>query len=139
LQTAFHHLRSLIAANAGADVGSLIAQAIDCMVQPGADNDFHHWVQRLDLQLGHADAGHAIALLNHVAKDATGVRPETLLATLEQRMPNVLPEEAKGAFINLRDILERDAYWWPDVSLGHKRYRFRLEPLRLWWLRRDTL
>lgn len=139
LQTAFNHLRKLIADNAATGVSELIEQALDIMVQPGSDNDFHHWARRLEQQLERGDAGHALALLNLAARDPMGVRPETLLAELEQRMPHALPEDARRAFTNLRDILERDAYWWPDLGSGTKRYRFRLEPLRRWWLRRDTL
>lgn len=139
LQTAFHHLRSLKAANPTGTMASLIDEAINTMVQPGADNDFHHWEQRLDLQLTHNDAAHARAMLKLAAQDPLGAKPEMLLAALEARMSNSTQEEARRAFINLRDILERDAYWWPDLSSGLKRYRFRLEPLRRWWLRRDTL
>ena len=54
-------------------------------------------------------------------------------------MRNATAEESMRAFVILRDILQRDAYWWPDESSGHKRYRFRLEPLRRWWLRRNSL
>lgn len=139
LQAAFHHLRDLIASNAAASTADLIEQAIDRLVQPGADNDFHHWAGRLSQQLSPADAGHSLALLNLAARDPNGARAENLLATLEERMPNATAEDARRTFINLRDILQRDAYWWPDESLGAKRYRFRLEPLRRWWLRRDTL
>ena len=139
IQAAFHHLRTLLAADATATAAELIEQAIDKLVQPGADNDFHHWEARLTQQLNTADAGHALALLNRAARDPAGVRPETLLTGLEERMPNATPEEAKRTFIHLRDILQRDAYWWPDESSGARRYRFRLEPLRRWWLRRDTL
>lgn len=139
LQAAFHHLRDLIASDAAASPASLIEQAIDRLVQPGADNDFHHWEGRLSQQLTSADAGHSLALLNLAAHDPNGARAENLLAALEGRMPNATAEEARRTFINLRDILQRDAYWWPDESSGAKRYRFRLEPLRRWWLRRDTL
>lgn len=139
LQAAFHHLRSLTAAQPASAIGDLIDEAVGMMVQPGADNDFHHWEQRLDLQLTHNDAAHARAMLKEAAQDPLGARPEVMLAALESRMPNSTPDEARRIFINLRDILERDAYWWPDLSQGHKRYRFRLEPLRRWWLRRDTL
>lgn len=139
IQAAFHHLRTLLAADAKATAAELIEQAINKLVQPGADNDFHHWQDRLRQQLSPADAGHALALLNRAARDPVGVRPETLLTGLEERMPNATPEEAKRTFIRLRDILQRDAYWWPDESSGARRYRFRLEPLRRWWLRRDTL
>ena len=54
-------------------------------------------------------------------------------------MPHATREEALQKFVELRDILERDAYWWPDESTCQKRYRFRLEPLRRWWVRRNSL
>ncbi|MCK9388550.1 MAG: ATP-binding protein [Sulfuritalea sp.] len=139
LQSAFHHLRDFMASNSTASPASLIEQAIDRLVQPGADNDFHHWAGRLSVQLCRADADHALALLNLAARDPGGARAENLLAVLEGRMTNVAAEEARRTFIRLRDILQRDAYWWPDDSSGVRRYRFRLEPLRRWWLRRDTL
>jgi hypothetical protein len=139
LQCVFHHLRVLIRANPAADASSLIEPAIDKLLQPGADNDFHHWEQRLTLQLGPADADLALTLLNQAARDPAGARAETLLATLEQGLPNATAEAARRRFIRLRDILQRDAYWWPDDSSGARRYRFRLEPLRRWWQRRDTL
>lgn len=139
LQATFHHLRSLIGANPGASAASLIEQAMDKLVQPGADNDFHHWQGRLSQQLSRADADHTQAMLNLAARDPSGARPESLLAALEERMGEATTEQARRTFIRLRDILQRDAYWWPDESSGAKRYRFRLEPLRRWWLRRDTL
>ena len=139
LQATFHHLRSLIGAKPGASAASLIEQAMDRLVQPGADNDFHHWQGRLSQQLSRADADHALAMLNLAARDPSGARPESLLAALEERMGEATTEEARRTFIRLRDILQRDAYWWPDESSGARRYRFRLEPLRRWWLRRDTL
>lgn len=139
LQTAFHHLRSLMAAHPGSGASTLIDAAVEIMVQPGSDNDFHHWIARLEQQLDHASAAHAIALLHVAANDVLGARPEALLHIIEERLPHLLPEDARRIFVNLRDILERDAYWWPDVSSGSKRYRFRLEPLRRWWIRRNAL
>lgn len=139
LQIAFHHLRTLLSERPDTALKELIDEAIDTMVQPGMDNDFHHWEQRLDMQLSRNDAAHARAILKLAAQDPLGAKPETLLAVIESRMPNEPQEDAQRVFINLRDILERDAYWWPDASSGAKRYRFRLEPLRRWWLRRNTL
>lgn len=139
LQATFHHLRSLLASSPEAKPAELIEQAIDKLIQPGSDNDFHHWASRLSLQLSRIDADHAQAMLNAAARDPNGARPENLLAVLEQRMAHAPTDEARTTFIRLRDILLRDAYWWPDESTGQKRYRFRLEPLRRWWLRRDTL
>jgi hypothetical protein len=139
LQAAFHHLRVLMGQTPTAQATLLIDQAIEKMVQPGGDNDFHHWEKRLTIQLPSADAAHCLALLNLAATDPQGIRAENLLAALQERLPQTTTEEAKQVFINLRDILQRDAYWWPDDSAGHRRYRFRLEPLRRWWLRRNTL
>lgn len=139
LQATFNHLRGLIAAEVNAKPATLIEQAIDRLVQPGFDNDFHHWEQRLFQQLCAADAEHARVLLDLAARDPAGARAENLLAELQGRMLNSRPDEARRVFINLRDILERDAYWRADESSGAKRYRFRLEPLRRWWLRRNTL
>jgi len=139
LQMAFHHLRVLMAEHPDDNPASLIEQAIDIMVQPGADNDFHYWEKRITIQLSKADADHALTLLNLAARDPIGMRAEALLAKLQERMSNATPDEAKRTFIRLRDILLRDAYWWAEETSGVKRYRFRLEPLRRWWLRRDTL
>ena len=139
LQLAFNHLRSLMMEAPGILAGELIEQAIDKLVQPGGDNDFHHWEGRLAIQLSGADASHCMALLTLAARTTSGARAESLLVELQGRMPNATAEEALRAFVILRDILQRDAYWWPDESSGHKRYRFRLEPLRRWWLRRNSL
>ena len=139
LQLAFNHLRSLMVAAPDRKAGELIEQAIDKLVQPGGDNDFHHWEGRLTIQLSPADANHCLALLTLAARTSDGARAESLFAELQGRMPNATEEEALRAFVILRDILQRDAYWWPDESTGAKRYRFRLEPLRRWWLRRNSL
>lgn len=139
LQMAFHHLRALISDHPDDSPAKLIDQAIDIMIQTDNDNDFHHWEGRLTIQLSKADAGHALALLNLAARDPAGARAENLLDIVQERMNNATPEDAKKTFIRLRDILLRDAYWWAEETAGVKRYRFRLEPLRRWWLRRDTL
>lgn len=139
LQLAFNHLRSLMLAAPERKAGELIEQAIDKLVQPGGDNDFHYWQDRLKIQLSLSDANHCLALLIVAAQTTDGARAESLLAELQGRMPNASAEEALRAFVILRDILQRDAYWWPDESTGAKRYRFRLEPLRRGWLRRNSL
>lgn len=139
LQIAFHHLRELIAEHPDDSPASLIDRVIDIMIQADNDNDFHHWEKRLTIQLSKADAEHALALLNLAAQTPVGARAEALLDILQERMSNATAEEAKKTFIRLRDILLRDAYWWAEEASGVKRYRFRLEPLRRWWLKRDTL
>lgn len=139
IQLAFSELRSQISANPGKTPVELIDAAINQMAQPGSDNDFHFWEQRLFLQLPNDQARQAIAMLTQAAATREGVRPETLLASLQESMGNVTDEEARTRFINLRDILQRDAYWTPEERDGIRRYRFVLEPLRRWWIRRNTL
>jgi hypothetical protein len=138
IQLVFNYLRQRVQAT-GRAPGELIAAAIECAVQPDTDNDFHHWEERLITQLGKVDAYRAIALLTLAAQKQAGVQPETLLAELQRHMSDYTPDEQREKFIELRDILQRDAYWWPDETSGQRRYRFRLELLRLWWVRRRKL
>jgi hypothetical protein len=139
LQFFFNKLRDLIQAQPDIGHSGLIEQAIGRMIEPGADNDFHHWEKRLAIQLCSTDSGHAMALLSHAAREPQGGNAEMLFAELEGRLPNTTKEEAVRTFIRLRDILIRDGYWLPDDSSGARRYRFCLEPLRRWWIRRSTL
>jgi len=142
LQIAFQQLRSLIAASPATPPQDLIETAIDQIIQPGvgADNDFHHWEKRLDMQLAPPLAALAKALLAQSAARPGGTRAENLLDTVQQRHPGASDDEARALFVRLRDILLRDAYWLADDSSGSGRhYRFALEPLRRWWNRRNSL
>lgn len=133
LQIAFQQLRSLIAASPATPPQDLIETAIDQIIQPGvgADNDFHHWEKRLDMQLAPPLAALAKALLAQSAARPGGTRAENLLDTVQQRHPGASDDEARALFVRLRDILLRDAYWLADDSSGSGRhYRFALEPLR---------
>lgn len=138
LQLVFNRLRQL-EASTRRPPGGLIADAIERSVQPGEDNDYHHWEQRLSLQLGVGDASHAVALLTVAAQDADGARAEALYDRLRQRMPDDGEDAQRSRFVELRDILVRDGYWGLHEAGGARRYRFRLELLRLWWLRRHRL
>jgi AAA+ ATPase superfamily predicted ATPase len=139
LQAAFNHLRTIRTAKPNANLDELVAEAVGRMSQPGADNDFHHWEQRLTIQLSIDDAEYAAFMLSEAARDPMGQLPEVIFERLGSNMQDKAPGDIKKIFVRLRDILIRDAYWWADESSGSKRYRFRLEPLRQWWLRRDTL
>lgn len=139
LQIAFQHLRGLISANPTTPTGELVEAAIKQLIEPGADNDFHHWESRLNMQLSAPLAALAKALLNQSATFPRGTRAENLLATVQQRHPQATDDEARALFVRLRDILLRDAYWLVDDSSGARHYRFALEPLRRWWNRRNSL
>jgi len=139
IQFAFSQLRQLMAAEHGAPLPGLIDRAIDNMAQPGIDNDFHYWEERLFLQLPKTHAQHAVALLTLAAAQREGARPESLLAALQGRLPDATDDEARALLLQLRDILQRDGYWVPIGAGPQRRYRFALEPLRRWWVRRNTL
>jgi uncharacterized protein len=139
VQTAFQHLRDLHARDPGKPVADLVGPAIQLLAAKGNDNDFHHWESRLALQLGAAQGAHARQLLALAAMDVAGARAEALLARLQERLGDAGAEAVKEQFIHLRDILLRDGYWRADDGQGHRRYAFCLEPLRRWWLARNSL
>ena len=138
LQRTFNNLLELIGAKGGLATPHVDA-ALARLIDEDEDNDFHHWEARLVDQLESADAAHAVALLSLAADERHGARPEHLVDRLAERMSGASAEEHRRKFVELRDILIRDACWWSDTSTGEKRYRFQLEPLRLWWVRRNSL
>lgn len=115
-----------------------IKSALAQMIDPNNDNDFHHWESRLETQLGKADANLCRELLTSVAKDPKGATGQTLSNVIFRKF-SADPLAQKNKYTYLRDILIRDAYIWSDDSGDTIRYRFRLELLRLWWLRRNTV
>lgn len=117
---------------------SRIVRALDAVIDSNDDNDFHHWESRLTTQLGEADAAIAGELLMAVARAPQGITGEALFNILSPRLPSS-PAEQKRKFIEIRDILLRDAYIWRDEAEELPRYRFRFELLRRWWLKRNTL
>ncbi|WPD74062.1 ATP-binding protein [Dickeya fangzhongdai] len=139
LQKAFNGLRSLMATDSTVTVSALIEKVIEELIQPGQDNDFHHWESRLTMQLKVGDAAHAKAMLNAVARDRLGISGQALLDVVHQRMPDISEDDVFDTFKRLRGILLRDGYLWADEGAGEKRYRFHLEPLRRWWDRRNSL
>jgi uncharacterized protein len=116
-----------------------IDEAIKRLTHRDEDNDFHHWERRLALQLGATDGAHAVALLTLAAETRVGGRPAFLLDKLAERMPEATADDQRQRFIELRDVLLRDQYLRVDEATGERRYRFCLEPLRVWWNRRHSL
>lgn len=138
LQLFFHEWRDRGMAPVGGNPQGWAEQLMEQMTA-SANNDFQHWEQRLSIQLSPTDADLAQILLDYSSRSPQGVRAETLLAFLHEQVPTASPQEARRTFGRLRDILVRDAYWFADESSGEKYYRFCLEPLRRWWMRRNSL
>jgi hypothetical protein len=139
LQRLFDRLRRERAERPASSIEQQIEAAIELLVQPGEDNDFHHWEQRLQIQLGDSDAAHASALLTQAAATSDGARAETLFTALQARMADASADQQRRKFAELRDILLRDGYWYPKDDATARRYAFHLEPLRRWWWRRNEL
>ncbi len=140
LQLAFNNLRELLTGSDTQLDEIAIDKAVQNMLAPSQDNDFHHWKQRLETQLAPDQEAHATAMLKVAAAQPEGTRVESLLACLASRLPATNEDDIERVFITLRDILIRDAYWLPeDGPDGIRRYRFQLEPLRAWWKRQHAL
>jgi len=122
---------------ANSDPARRIQRALELVVESGEDNDFHYWETRLEMQLGKHDADIAKNILTVVAKKS-GESGTALLNAVSAQLPES-PVEQRSKFIEIRDILLRDAYLWRDDAEGLPHYRFRLELLRCWWLKRNAL
>jgi hypothetical protein len=137
LQLAFQNVRHMRRENQ--PIAEIIDAAVDSLIQPGEDNDFHHWSERLYLQLEQSDAELSVALLKLACRDRIGATGTALFAEVQRRLPDLSEDQQEHRFIRLRDVLIRDAYWVLSETDGTRRYRFLLEPLRRWWLNRYTL
>jgi len=122
---------------AEADPVRRIRRALDRVIESGDDNDFHYWETRLEMQLGKHDADIAKNILT-VAAHESGASGIALLNAVSAQLPES-PAEQRSKFIEIRDILLRDAYLGSDESQQQPHYRFRFELLRRWWLKRNTL
>lgn len=139
IQYAFSQFRSLHASQPQEPLRPLIERAVRSLAEVGQDNDLVHWQERLYLQLPPALADHAVNLLTLSASTSQGERIDVLFARLQERTPDLPDEQARRVFGQLRDILERDAYWVEAEEPSARRYRFALEPLRRWWVRRHSI
>lgn len=137
LQLAFMNIRTM--RREDQPVGEVIDAAVDRLIASGEDNDFHHWEERLRLQLDPGDAEVAVALLTLACRHQGGATASALLAELQSCLPGLSDSQQRQRFFRLRDVLVRDAYWTLDESGDVPRYRFLLQPLRRWWHRRHSL
>lgn len=138
LQLAFNHLRGLVRPGLAIE-DSTVDTAVDQFLQPGQDNDFLHWKDRLRKQLGPDDGQLAIAILNLIARESNGELANVLLNKMVILAPHLTESSLRDRFIAVRDVLIRDAYITSEERDGERRYRFRLEPLRKWWRNRDQV
>lgn len=115
----------------GATLDTALADRVfDDLLDPTHKGYFDYWRQRLTEELGRPDDGHAVHLLNHCARDPNGASRSVLTQALGERIAE--PEAREDRLRYLLDILESDGY----LVQVDGRWRFRLELLRRYWLKR---
>lgn len=130
LQLIFHHLRSAPNSHDRPLTEEDVDRAFEELLDSRHRTHFDYWRERLTLELGRPEDGHATALLDVACHDPNGVTQTTLAQTLA-----VLVQDAEGRRDKLRyllDVLEGDGY----LLQGGGRYRFRSPLLREYWRRR---
>ncbi len=129
LQIVFAALHDRI--DAGATASPALVEAVfDDLLAPAHKGYFDYWRQRLNDELGSPEAGQAVVLLNHCARDPAGARRDGLSQALAGQIADPEPREERLRY--LLDVLESDGYL---VEVDGRR-RFRLELLRRYWLKR---
>lgn len=126
VQLAFKQLREQESFETAADAD----RALDSLLRPEHKAYFDYWRQRLELELGAVDAGHALALLNAIAKDPEGMSYSGMAQVLAGRVPDL---DSRAKLLRfLVDALQGDGYLAEEAG----RYRFGFPLLREYWLRR---
>lgn len=106
-----------------------VDRAINSLLEPQFRVHFDYWRQRLELELDHADASHAIELLNAAARDPKGVTLATLSQTLARAVQDARQRQDRLRY--LLDVLTSDGY----LVQHEGRYHYRFPLLREYWLR----
>ena len=109
---------------------SAVNNAFESLLTPAHKGYFDYWRQRLKEELEEPDSGYAVLLLNAACHDSAGVSRETLQQILSEVIQDSGEKQEKLGY--LLDVLENDGY----LIEADQRYRFRLELLREYWLRR---
>lgn len=130
LQLLFAQLRERCGDRAEPATPEAVNHAFEELLRPVHKGYFDYWRQRLHEELGQADGGFAVALLNAVAPDESGVSRSTLSQVLSEQVRDAHQRAEKLRY--LLDVLEGDGYL---VAEGG-RYRFQSPLLRAYWQRR---
>lgn len=130
LQLMFSQLRDEWSETGTAPDAAAVERAFERLLDPAYRVHFDYWRQRLDEELGQPESGHAQALLSEASRSSEGLAGDTLGRALSKRIHE--PAERDRTLAYLLDVLTADGYLVPRDG----RYAFRLEWLRVYWLRR---
>jgi hypothetical protein len=129
LQILFDRLRDRVEDGARPST-DLVEQIFEELLLPAHKGYFDYWRQRLHDELGSPEDGQAVHLLSQCARDPTGASRETLSQALAEHIQDLEPREERLRY--LLEVLESDGY----LVMVDGRWRFRLELLRRYWLKR---
>lgn len=129
LQLMFSSLRDTVEDDGASVAVATVDALFEKLLGPGYQGHFDYWRQRLDDELGQPDAGHAVRLLNRLAGTREGLSDVVLGLVLHRHIADT--EERDRLLRHLLNVLDSDGY----LVRRDGRYAFRLEWLRLYWLR----
>lgn len=141
LQVVFSKLRDRQILEGKAPNADRVVEVVEELLSPQHNSYFDYWRQRLYDELGQPDAGHAIHLLNQVARDPHGVSDDVLQQALRQKIadPNRITDDdgrIDQHYRYLKAVLLRDGYLVDHRQEGQStKLKFQLSLLRIWWTR----
>lgn len=130
LQLMFSHLRDAQLDDRIAPSPSAVDAVFDKLLGHGYRTHFDYWRQRLDDELGQPEAGYATRLLDRISGTPEGMTRVTLMLAMHATIAD--PDQRERTLRHLLQVLENDGYLHRDDD---GRYAFRLEWLRMFWLR----
>ena len=106
--------------------------AMDNMLELGKRTYWSTWREHLDRNFPEPERSRLYAVLNAVTRDAAGATGDTLLGALNRGGGETV---GQVELRSLLDTLLADGYLEVNLDGEARRYRFRMNLLREWWLR----
>lgn len=130
LQLLFSTLRDAYLDEGTPPSPAAVDAAFNKLLGQGAGAYFDYWRQRLDDELGQPEAGYAQRLLDAICRSDDGLARDEAGQSLHALIHDI--DDRQRMVRHLLGILESDGYL---VRLDTGRYAFRLEWLRMYWLK----
>lgn len=130
LQLMFSHLRDAHVDDHVQPSPAAVDAIFDKLLGHGYRTHFDYWSQRLDDELGQPEAGYARMMLDRLCETADGMTADQLVLALHGQIND--PDKRDRTLRHLLQILEGDGYLFHRDS---GRYAYRLEWLRMYWLK----
>lgn len=130
LQLMFSHLRDAYLDEKTQPSPAAVNAVFDKLLGQSYRVHFDYWRQRLDDELGQPEAGYACRILDLICAVPEGMTSNALTQALQTQIADA---DARDRMLrHLLQILENDGYL---VRHNTSRYAYRLEWLRMYWLK----